>query len=252
MTLQAALTAVDAEQVATELKRGEARELGLLNLVEPQFRHAPRTAARNLVKILGGVFDSTLPIITLRSGMPVAHARELVILRGADAALGGWAWHFGFAVGVLGGTVCALRDLGEGLEPLSAPTGVSSLAEMLEPMMFSAAVAATLRDEIEPLDHIREGLGLDDTQLAAIFGVKRQAVAQWRTHHIPMGRRSAVNDVLATVQLLERKLKPGQLPLLAASPVEALGGATLLQSLAADSAGTRAAYETAFDVAVSA
>ena len=87
-------------------------------------------------------------------------------------------------------------------------------------------------------------------QLAAIFGVNRQAVAQWRTHHIPMGRRSAVNDVLATVQLRERKLKPGQLGLLAASPVEALGGATLLQSLAADSAGIRAVYETAFDVAV--
>ena len=184
--------------------------------------------------------------------MPVAHARELVILRGADAALGGWVRHFGFAVGVLGGTVCALRDLGEGLEPLSAPTGVSTLAEILEPAMFSAAVAASLRQNIEPLDQIREGLGLDDTQLAALFGVKRQAVAQWRSRDIPIGRRSAVNDVLATVQLLERKLKPGQLPLLAASPVEALGGATLLQSLAADSARTRAAYETAFDFAVSA
>ena len=114
----------------------------MLNLVEPQFQRAPRTAARNLVKILGDDFASTLPIITLRSGMPVAHARELVILRDADAALGGWAWHFGFAVGVLGGTVRALRDLGEGLEPLSAPTGVSSLAEMLEPVMLSAAVAA--------------------------------------------------------------------------------------------------------------
>lgn len=252
MTLLAALTATDAGNAAADLKRDEAREIGLLNLVEPQFRRAPRPAARSLVRILGDVVDATLPFLTLRTGMPVAHARELVILRGADAALGGWVRHFGFAVGVLGGTVCALRDLGEGLEPLSAPTGVSSLAEMLEPAMFSAAVAASLRQNIEPLDQIREGLGLDDTQLAALFGVKRQAVAQWRSRDIPIGRRSAVNDVLATVQLLERKLKPGQLPLLAASPVEALGGATLLQSLAADSARTRAAYETAFDFAVSA
>lgn len=252
MTLLAALTATDAGNAAADLKRDEAREIGLLTLVEPQFRRAPRPAARSLVRILGDVVDATLPFLTLRTGMPVAHARELVILRGADAALGGWARHFGFAVGVLGGTVCALRDLGEGLEPLSAPTGVSSLAEMLEPAMFSAAVAASLRQNIEPLDQIREGLGLDDTQLAALFGVKRQAVAQWRSRDIPIGRRSAVNDVLATVQLLERKLKPGQLPLLAASPVEALGGATLLQSLAADSARTRAAYETAFDFAVSA
>ena len=36
MTLQAALTAVDAQNVATELERDEARELGLLNLVEPR------------------------------------------------------------------------------------------------------------------------------------------------------------------------------------------------------------------------
>ena len=88
--------------------------------------------------------------------------------------------------------------------------------------------------------------------LAALFGVRRQAIAQWRCRQIPMGRRAAVNDVLATVQLLERKLKKGHLPLLAATPVEALGGATLLQSLAADSARTRAAYEPAVDVAVSA
>ena len=252
MTLQAALTAVDAEKVATELKRGEARELGLLNLVEPQFRRAPRPAARHLVKILGDVVDATLPIITLRTSMPEAHAREWVILRGADAALGGWGRHFGFAIGVLGGAVSALRDLGEGLEPLTAPPGVSSLAEILEPVLFSAAVAASLREEFEPLDRIREGLGLDDTRLAALFGVRRQAIAQWRCRQIPMGRRAAVNDVLATVQLLERKLKEGQLPLLAATPAEALGGATLLQALAADSAQTRTAYEAAFDVAVSA
>ena len=252
MTLLAALTASTTANVSTALQSDEARELGLLNLLEPRFERAPRPAARRLVEILGDVFDATLPILTLRTGMPVARARELVILRGADAALGGWARHFGFAVGVLGGTVCALRDLAEGLEPLSAPPGVSSLAERLEPVMFLAAVAASLREDIEPLDHIRDGLGLDDTQLAALFGVKRQAVAQWRSRDIPIGRRSAVNDVLATVQLLERKLKPGQLPLLAASPVEALGGATLLQSLAADPAQTRAAYEAAFDYAVSA
>ena len=140
MTLQAALTAVDAQNVATELERDGARELGLLDLVELQFRRTPRPAARHLVKILGGVFDATLPIITLRTGMPVAHARELVILRGADAALGGWARRFGFAIGVLGGTVSALRDLGEGLEPLTAPPGVDHFSRSQTRSTFDPSV----------------------------------------------------------------------------------------------------------------
>ena len=76
MTLLAALTATTTANVSTALQNDEARELGLLNLLEPRFERAPRPAARRLVGILGDVFDATLPILTLRTGMPVARARE--------------------------------------------------------------------------------------------------------------------------------------------------------------------------------
>lgn len=206
-------------------------------------------AARLLVRILGAAVDDALPAVELNPHVPASHARELVVLRGAQGAFGGWARKYGFAVGVLGATVSALRDLDSRLPPLPAPDGVSGLVDQVHPAAFVGALAAELQATGGPLDRVRQALGLDDTALAGLFGVSRQAVAQWRGNDIPMARRGALLDIVTTVDLLERMLKPGMLPLLAVKPVARLGGRTLLQALADDPAGTRQVYESAFDYA---
>lgn len=252
VTVVRALNAPDATSLAEALRRDDAREIALLEAIGEQLASRPRPAVRRLVRLLVGIVDDTLPAVTLEPDMPARQARELAILRGADAALGGWTRVYGFGVGVLSGTVAALRDLDPTLGSVAAPGGMSSIAKIVDPSAFTAAVAAALQDTGDPLDRIQQGLGLDDTALAALFGVRRQAVAQWRTTGIPMARRAAMFDALAIVELLDRKLKPGTLPLLAATPVAALGGRTLLQALADDPAGTRAVYESAFDYALTA
>ena len=252
MTVIRALTAPNAAAVVEALRRDDEREIALLEPVGDQLVVRPRPAVRRLVRLLTGFVDDALPAITLEADMPARQARELAVLRGAEAALGGWTRAYGFGAGVLGGTVAALRDLDPTLSPLPGPGGVSSLAKVVDASAFAAAIGAALHDTGDPLDRIQRGLGLDDTELAALFGVRRQAVAQWRTNDIPAARRAAVLDALAIVELLDRKLKPGTLPLLAAKPVARLGGRTLLQAFAEDPAGTRAAYESAFDFALTA
>jgi hypothetical protein len=249
MTLLMALT-TDGEVATVEaIRRFDAPQIALLEPIEQQLGTAPRVAARLLVRIIGAAADDALPAIELDPQVPPARARELVVLRGAQGAFGGWARKYGFAVGVLGATVSALRDLDSRFTPLPAPDGVSTLVQQVDPGVFTGALAAELQAADGPLDRVRQALGIDDTALAGLFGVSRQAVAQWRGHDIPMARRGALLDMVATVDLLERMLKPGMLPLLAVKPVARLGGRTLLQALAEDPAGTRQVYESAFDYA---
>lgn len=98
----------------------------------------------------------------------------------------------------------------------------------------------------DPLRRIAEARALTDEQLSGLFAVSTATLALWQTSGVPSAQRKAVADVLATVELLERRLKPGQLPIVATRSTEP-GGRTLLELLAEDPAATRAIYEAAFD-----
>ncbi len=81
-----------------------------------------------------------------------------------------------------------------------------------------------------------------------VFGVSRQAIDQWRSRGVPAERRAKVADLLAVVDLLDRKLKPGRLPLVARRPAGAFGGRSLLELAAGDEqADLREKVERAFD-----
>jgi hypothetical protein len=76
-----------------------------------------------LVRIIGAVVDDTLPAVTRGPDVPASCARTLVVLRSTQGFFGGWTRKYGFAVGVLGATASAVRDLDPRLTPLPAPAG---------------------------------------------------------------------------------------------------------------------------------
>jgi DNA-binding transcriptional regulator YdaS (Cro superfamily) len=85
-----------------------------------------------------------------------------------------------------------------------------------------------------PLERVQELFGFDRTELARLFGVKRQAIEQWAKRGVPAERQAKLAAVLAIGELLTQKLRPGALPGVARTPAEAYGGRTMLEMIAAD------------------
>lgn len=109
-----------------------------------------------------------------------------------------------------------------------------------------------LRSISPPLVHVKELFGLNSSELAELFGVTRQAVDQWeRSGELPPGRREKLANLLAVGELLERKLSPGRLPLIARRRADVYGGRTMLEMVTADRDGElRDLTERAFDWSV--
>jgi hypothetical protein len=75
---------------------------------------------------------------------------------------------------------------------------------------------------------------LSKTELAGLFGVRRQAVDQWVARGVPAERQEKVATLDALIDVLDRKLKPGRLPGVARRPAEAYGGKTMLDLIRED------------------
>lgn len=110
----------------------------------------------------------------------------------------------------------------------------------------------TQQDPRVVLDDIQAKLELNDERLAWLFRLSADELEQWRLRAVPEDRVADVRDSGATVELLDRKLAVGRLGDMAERPVDALGGETLLESLARDPSRTRARYEAAFDTSTTA
>jgi hypothetical protein len=201
--------------------------------------------------VLSRVAEETTPTLLRAADDDVEAIREMAVVRGVQASLSGWAREYGFAAGSLAATVAALREL-TGHEPITAPGGIGPLASSVSVRQLTDALDDALHGLEEPLARVKSGLGLTDTELGALFGVSRQAASLWQRDGIPEARMAPVGSVVATVDLLTRKLKPGRLPLVARQPAERLAGRTMLEALAADPSGTRRVFEEAFDWAASA
>jgi glyoxylase-like metal-dependent hydrolase (beta-lactamase superfamily II) len=100
------------------------------------------------------------------------------------------------------------------------------------------AFVATVRQEIAapstPLDTISESFRLNETDLAGLFGVRRQALSQWRSAGIPASRIAKVTTVASLANLLTRKLKAERVPGIARRAADAYGGLTMLEMIEAD------------------
>lgn len=84
------------------------------------------------------------------------------------------------------------------------------------------------------LDEIASTLALSRSELARLFGVRRQALTDWSKRGIPSGRLAKAASVAATCDLLRRYLRAERIPGIARLPAEAYGGRTMLEMIEQD------------------
>ncbi len=143
------------------------------------------------------------------------------------------------AYGVGGGMaltcVAEVRNHLPGLAPLVPPgTDLPEVPRDVDVLRFHRLVDLAVRGLAPPLERVQDALGLTTGELGGLFGVSRQAIEQWKVRGVPEDRRPKLADLVAVVDLLDRKLKPGRLPLVARRPASAFGGRSILEMVAAD------------------
>lgn len=83
-----------------------------------------------------------------------------------------------------------------------------------------------------PLDQIAAAFSLSRTELARLFGVRRQALDQWGTRGLPAARQEQLATLGAIADLLTAKLKPDRIPGVVRRRTPAYGERTLLEAVA--------------------
>jgi DNA-binding XRE family transcriptional regulator len=156
----------------------------------------------------------------------------------AEAPFSSWTARFPLEEAValdLTSRVCLLIGL-RGPDVVPAEPGVGEVVDDLTARHFLRRVRFYLNhpDEEHPLQRVMDAFELSKTELASLFGVRRQAVDQWLERGVPSERQEKVQTLAAICDLLERKLKPGRLAGVARRPADAYGGKTMLELIAAD------------------
>jgi hypothetical protein len=158
---------------------------------------------------------------------------------------------FGRDVGVGVVAIDAFRMLLPGCSQLDLgpSAGWPDLPEGIDAVRFRRLVDLAIGSMQPPLIRVKNLFGLTNSEVATLFGVKRQAVDQWeQTGEVPAARREKLANLLSVGELLERKLSPGRLPLVARRSADAYGGITMLDMVASDrDAELRGLTEEAFD-----
>jgi transcriptional regulator with XRE-family HTH domain len=159
----------------------------------------------------------------------------------AEAPFGPWTGRFPLEEAVALDLASRVRQL-IGLHGLELAPGDGRLGEVADDVTarrFLQRVRFHLNhpDDEDPLRRLMDALGLSKTELGSLFGVRRQAVDQWLERGVPSERQEKLQTLLAIVDLLERKLKPGRLPGVVRRPADAYGGKTMLELIAADEHG---------------
>jgi DNA-binding XRE family transcriptional regulator len=151
---------------------------------------------------------------------------------------------FGEWVGALGvrrGTAVAvasqLRSLLRESKPLTTPKEHAVPGwpvNARDATRFYRAVSDELAREELPLERIASVLELSRTELAQLFGVRRQAIEQWEARGVPGERQVKLATLGAIVDVLAAKLKPERIPGVVRRPAAAYGERAILDAIAAD------------------
>jgi hypothetical protein len=173
-----------------------------------------------------------------------------------SAPFSGWVGTLGAGRGTAVAIASLLRSALPGTEPLPPPrNGRLPEWELDErgAVRFYRAVVDELSRVETPLEHIASVLGLTRTELAGLFGVRRQALDQWQARGVPAERQAKLATVGAITDLLAAKVKRDRIPGLVRRRAPAYGGRTMLEAIAAgDENEVISELRDAFDWAVAA
>ncbi len=213
------------------------------NTASPLFARNPERVRRALRELDGGELLPALGAQLERAleGSDEA-TREYVRcyhLLTAEAPFGPWTARFPLEEAVALDLASRVRQLIglRALDPAPADPGLGEVVDVddLTALRFLRRVRFHLNhpDEEHPLRRLMDAFDLSKTELASLFGVRRQAVDQWLERDVPSERKEKVQTLVAICDLLERKLKPGRLAGVARRPADAYGGKTMLELIAA-------------------
>lgn len=85
-----------------------------------------------------------------------------------------------------------------------------------------------------PLEEVVDVFDLSHTEAGQLFGVTRQAVAQWLERGVPADRAAKVTTVAQLAELLRHHLLVERIPGIARKNAESYGGLTMLEMIADD------------------
>lgn len=180
--------------------------------------------------------DGGEPAIIDVEGAPRRAPVEVLEMTSADAPFGPWTNRFPLEEAVALELTSRVRQLIglRALEPGEAGVGTAIDDVAAERFLRRVRFHLDHRDDEHPLRRVMEAFDLSKTELGSLFGVRRQAIDQWLERGVPAERQEKLQTLLAVVDLLERKLKPGRLFGVARRPAAAYGGETMLGLIAAD------------------
>jgi DNA-binding XRE family transcriptional regulator len=147
-----------------------------------------------------------------------------------------WVGTLGVGRGTAVAYVAQLRSLLPDTKPLVIPRDHHLPAWALsddEAVRFYRAVGDELARVRSPLDRVASVLGVSRTELARLFGVRRQAIEQWEARGIPAERQEKLATLDAIVDLLTAKLKTDRIPAVVRRPARAYGDQSILEAITA-------------------
>jgi hypothetical protein len=206
-------------------------------------------ALRSASSVVPGSVETADGQVVKVRGQAVAWLSSSLRAAVATAPFSRFVGAFGPGLGLAVACVAEVREAVTDLAPLASPrAGLPHFTEQVDVLRFYRLVELAIRGMSPPLERLQHALGLSNAELGGVFGVSRQAIDQWKDRGIPSDRRGQVADLLGVVDLLDRKLKPGRLPLVARRPASVFGGRSLLELAASDEhTQLRDAVERAFD-----
>jgi hypothetical protein len=180
----------------------------------------------------------------------VAWMRAALEHEAISVPFSGWVATLGVGEGTAGAVAALVRAALPGAEALMAPNGRLPAWQLDDHQLarFRQGVLDELSRSETPLDHISAVLGLTQTELAALFGVRRQALDQWATRGVPSERQEKVATLGAIADLLAAKLKRDRIPGVVRRDAPAYGDRSILDAIAAgDEDRVLAELQDAFD-----
>jgi transcriptional regulator with XRE-family HTH domain len=214
----------------------EAQVLGeLQRWLEPALRGEERAArryARAWRLLVRSVLEQEAPDAPAAAGRVLEHLA-------LTAPFSPWVAARGPADGSLAAVVSELRGMLPGMTPLPAPrvSTAAPLPDDLDYTRFSRFVLLELSGAGTGLQSLLASWELSVTDLARLFGVRRQAVQQWLQDGVPPSRQPKLAAVLRIADLLERNLLPQRIPAVVRSPSPAYGDVSMLDAIAGDRHG---------------
>jgi transposase-like protein len=83
------------------------------------------------------------------------------------------------------------------------------------------------RVRTDPLERFMTLWDLSATEAARAFGVSRQALSKWRREGVPAERATALADLAAATDILDRRVRRERIPAVVRRPAPMLGGHSL-------------------------